>query len=136
MRRCGNTCIIHMCHDKKENKNISMTNFVQFYIISQHLCGIFKRHGVSIKWYSCHKHKCCPTSDVSLPVTRLTIKFDRLIVLSKSSLLGCVFACITDSDNQGKVPSGSIIDRDNQVSLSLIIIIKPFSPLLSQPFQF
>ncbi len=32
-----------------------------------------------------------------------------------------VFACITDSDNQGKVPSGSIIDRDNQASLSLII---------------
>jgi hypothetical protein len=31
------------------------------------------------------------------------------------------FACITDSDNQGKVPSGSIIDRDNQASLSLII---------------
>jgi hypothetical protein len=56
-----------MCHNRKENKNISMTNFVQFYIISQHLCGIFKRHGVSIKWYSCHKHKCCPTSDVSLP---------------------------------------------------------------------
>jgi hypothetical protein len=32
-----------------------------------------------------------------------------------------VFACITDNDNQGKVPSGSIIDRDNQASLSLII---------------
>ncbi len=32
-----------------------------------------------------------------------------------------VFACITDSDNQGKVPSGSIIDRDNQGSLRLII---------------
>ncbi len=32
-----------------------------------------------------------------------------------------VFACITDSDNQGKVPSGSIIDRDNLASLSLII---------------
>jgi hypothetical protein len=31
-----------------------------------------------------------------------------------------VFACITDSDNQGKVPSGSIIDRDNQASLNLI----------------
>ena len=28
---------------------------------------------------------------------------------------------ITDSDNQGKVPNGSIIDRDNQPSLSLII---------------
>ncbi len=27
----------------------------------------------------------------------------------------------TDSDNQGKIPNGSIIDRDNQVSLILII---------------
>jgi hypothetical protein len=35
-----------------------------------------------------------------------------------------VFECITDSDNQGKVPSGSIIDRDNQSSLSLIITTK------------
>jgi hypothetical protein len=25
-----------------------------------------------------------------------------------------VFASITDSDNQGEVPNGSIIDRDNQ----------------------
>jgi hypothetical protein len=32
-----------------------------------------------------------------------------------------VFACVTDSDNQGKVPNGSIIDRHNQASLSLII---------------
>jgi hypothetical protein len=32
-----------------------------------------------------------------------------------------VFACITDSDNQGKVPNGSIIDRDNQASFILII---------------
>ncbi len=32
-----------------------------------------------------------------------------------------VFACVTDSDNQGKVPNGSIIDRDNQASFILII---------------
>ncbi len=34
---------------------------------------------------------------------------------------GLVFACITDIDNQGEVPKGSIIDRDNQASFSLII---------------
>ncbi len=44
-----------------------MTSFVQLNIISQHLCGIFKSHGFSIKRHSCHNHKCCPTSDVSLP---------------------------------------------------------------------
>ncbi len=48
-----------------------------------------------------------------------------------------VFASITDSDNQGKVPNGSIIDRDNQVSFSLIITDNQvISPRLSQPFQF
>jgi hypothetical protein len=47
-----------------------------------------------------------------------------------------VFASITDSDNQGKVPTGSIIDRDNQASFILIITDQVFSPLLSQPFQF
>jgi hypothetical protein len=39
-------------------------------------------------------------------------------------------------DNQGEVPKGSIIDRDNQASFSLIITDnQDFSPLLSQPFQ-
>jgi hypothetical protein len=48
-----------------------------------------------------------------------------------------VFASITDSDNQGEVPNGSIIDRDNQTSFSLIITDNQvFSPLLSQPSQF
>jgi hypothetical protein len=43
-----------------------------------------------------------------------------------------VFACITDSDNQGKVPNGSIIDRDNQESFNLIIkSFHHFSPNLS-----
>jgi hypothetical protein len=48
-----------------------------------------------------------------------------------------VFACITDIDNQGEVPKGSIIDRDNQASCSLIITDnhQAFSPLLLQPFQ-
>ncbi len=47
-----------------------------------------------------------------------------------------VFACITDVDNQGEVPKGSIIDRDNQTSFILIITDnQAFSPLLSQPFQ-
>jgi hypothetical protein len=54
-------------------------------------------------------------------MSRITIKLDRLIVFSKSSLLGCFFACITDIDNQGEVPKGSIIDRDNQANFSLII---------------
>jgi hypothetical protein len=31
-----------------------------------------------------------------------------------------VFGSITDSDNQGKVTGGSIIDRDNQASFILI----------------
>jgi hypothetical protein len=47
-----------------------------------------------------------------------------------------VFACITDIDNQGEVPKGSVIDRDNHASFSLIITDnQAFSPLLSQPFQ-
>jgi hypothetical protein len=47
-----------------------------------------------------------------------------------------VFGSITDSDNQGKVPNGNIIDRDNQESFILIITDnQDFSPLLSQPFQ-
>jgi hypothetical protein len=58
------------------------------------------------------------------------------MLLSKSSLFRLVFACITDIDNQGEVPKGSIIDRDNQVSFILIITDnQDFSPLLSQPFQ-
>jgi hypothetical protein len=44
---------------------------------------------------------------------RITIKLDRLITLSKSSLL-------SDIDNQGEVPKGSIIDRDNQGSFILM----------------
>jgi hypothetical protein len=45
-----------------------------------------------------------------------------------------VFACITDIDNQGEVPKGSIIDRDNQASFSLIITDnQAISPLLSGP---
>jgi hypothetical protein len=32
-----------------------------------------------------------------------------------------VFVCITDSDNQGEVTNGSIIDRDSQGSFNLII---------------
>jgi hypothetical protein len=30
-----------------------------------------------------------------------------------------VFACITDIDNQGEVPKGSIFDRDTQSSFQL-----------------
>jgi hypothetical protein len=44
-----------------------------------------------------------------------------LIGLSESSLFRLVFGSITDSDNQGKVPNGNIIDRDNQASFRLII---------------
>jgi hypothetical protein len=39
----------------------------------------------------------------------------------QGSLSSLVFACITDIDNQGEVPKGRIIDRDNQTSFSLII---------------
>jgi hypothetical protein len=47
-----------------------------------------------------------------------------------------VFACITDIDNQGEVPKGSIIDRDNKACFNLIITDnQAFSPHLSQPFQ-
>jgi hypothetical protein len=68
--------------------------------------------------------------------------FDSIIKIKPFRL---VFVCITDFDNQGEVPKGSIIDRDNQASFSLIITIviiimdrdnQAFSPLLSQPFQF
>ena len=53
---------------------------------------------------------------------------DSIIRINPFSL---VFASITDSDNQGKVPNGSIIDRDNQASFILIITDnQAFSPLL------
>jgi hypothetical protein len=32
-----------------------------------------------------------------------------------------LIASITDSDNQGEIPNGNIIDRDNQASFNLII---------------
>ncbi len=41
-----------------------------------------------------------------------------------------VFACITDSDNQGKVPSGSIIDRDNQAFLTTSLPTFPILPMI------
>jgi hypothetical protein len=54
-------------HDRKENKNVGTFVFVQLYIISRHCWYHFKSHDFSFKVHSCHKHKCCPTSDESLP---------------------------------------------------------------------
>jgi hypothetical protein len=67
----------------------------------------------------------------------ITIKLDWLIVSSKSSLLvWFLHVSLILIDNQGEVPKGSIIDRDNQVSFRLIITDnQAFLPLLSQPFQ-
>jgi hypothetical protein len=74
-------------------------------IISQHLCIIFKSHKhFSIKRHSCHKHKCCPTSDESLPVKRISPINLRSgsgtrISLSRASLFSLVispvrFTCV------------------------------------------
>ena len=57
--------------------------------------------------------------------SRLTIKLDRLIVISKSSVLGWFF----------NVSLIVIIKGRSSLEVSLIVIIKPFLPLLSQPFK-
>ncbi len=61
-----------MYHDRKENKNVDTFVFVQLYIISQHCLRHFKSHDFSLKLHSFHNHKCCPTSDVSLPDKRIS----------------------------------------------------------------
>jgi hypothetical protein len=61
-----------MYHDRKENKNVDTFIFVHLYVISQHCWCHFKSHDCSLKVHSCHKHKCCPTSDVSLPDKRIS----------------------------------------------------------------
>ena len=48
---------IHMCQDRKENKNVGTTGFVQLYIISQHLCRIFQNHDFSTKQHRWYKHR-------------------------------------------------------------------------------
>ena len=67
---------------------------------------------------------------------RLTIKLDRLIVLSKSSLLGWFLHVSLIVIIKGRSPMEvSLIVIIKQVWAWLSLIIKPFSPLLSQPFQ-
>jgi hypothetical protein len=64
---------------------------------------------------------------------QVAIKTLQFISIIKIKPFRLVFACITDIDNQGEVPKGSIIDRDTQASFQLDNQV--FSPLLSQPFQ-
>ncbi len=63
-----------------------------------------------------------------LCTSRLTIKLVRLIVLSKSILGWFLHVSLTPMEV-------SLIVIINQVWAWLSLIIKPFSPLLSQPFQ-
>ncbi len=72
----------------------------------------------------------------TLLTPKLTIKLDRLIVLSESSLLvwflHVSLIVIIKGRSPMEVPLIVII---NQVWAWLSLVIKPFSPLLSQPFQ-
>jgi hypothetical protein len=72
-----------------------------------------------------------------VPRARLTIKLDRLIVLSESSLLGWFLRVSLIVIIKGRSPMEvSLIVIIKQVSAWLSLIIKPFSRLLSQLFQF
>jgi hypothetical protein len=75
--RWGSECVemyisFDMYYDRKEKKNVGTFIFVQLHIISQHCLRHFKSHDFSLKLHSCHNHKCCPTSDVSLPGKRIS----------------------------------------------------------------
>ncbi len=68
---------------------------------------------------------------------RLTIKIDRLMVLSESRLLGWFLHVSLIVIIKGRSSMEvSLIVIIKEVSAWLSLIIKPFSQLLSQPFQF
>ena len=58
---------IDMYHDRKENKNVGTSGFVQLYIISQHRLWHFKKHDLSTMLHS------CPCTTRSTVVVRIFI---------------------------------------------------------------